>query len=164
MIFITELMIAMCLYFVAIFYFRVAKIWLCFPPKCNYDNVFVKVTCSGTMWENGRFCEVLLCSLFMTRFFSFIKYQLSNHCFVFSRSPKSLEKKEVSTWVLEYFDSVAHIDSWNTTVIEFYSFQHYYYYTSYLMISVNVGQLYLKVKYYPVLYVDSIQRIDLGHD
>ena len=51
----------------------------------------------GKMDASARL--VLLRSLFKTRFFSLIKYQLSNHCFVFSNSPKSPEKveKEVST-------------------------------------------------------------------
>ena len=34
------------------------RFWWCFPPKCNYDNVFIKVTSSGTVLENGRFCGV----------------------------------------------------------------------------------------------------------
>ena len=45
----------------------------------------------GKMDASARL--VLLRSLFKTRFFSLIKYQLSNHCFVFSSSPKSAAKR-----------------------------------------------------------------------
>ena len=95
-----------------------------------------------------------------------IKYQLSNHCFVFSSSPQSPEKKREA---LEFWKVSIQclIDSSNTTVLEFYTFHHYYYYTFYLMISMNVGQFDRKVKYYLVLYVENIRRIhylSLGHD
>ena len=77
-----------------ILYFRMAKILVMFPAK-----MYIKVTCTGKVWRNGRFYEVSVVTFCIYDSFFFvyyvydkqsIKYQLSNHCFVFSSSPNSL--------------------------------------------------------------------------
>ena len=42
----------------------------CLPPKWNYDNAFIKVTCSGTVRSNGHFCEVIVSTFFLARLVS----------------------------------------------------------------------------------------------
>ena len=61
-----------------------------------------KATCRGKVCGNGRFYEVSVVTFCIYDSFLFVYYiydkqsiknQLSNHCFVFSSSPKSPAKK-----------------------------------------------------------------------
>ena len=83
-----------------------------------------------------------------------ISYIIIVLCLAAVLNARKKRGKHLSFGMLRFSGS---FPSWNTTVIEFYHFHHYYYCTFYLMLSVNVGQFDHKVKYYLVLYVDNIR-------
>ena len=66
------------------------RFWWCSSPKCNYDSVLIKVTCSGKVWGNGRFCKVSV--VIKTRFFSFNTFKMNKSLFKRIQSPSSFEQ------------------------------------------------------------------------
>ena len=109
----------------------------------------------------------MLRSLFKTRFFSLItfkiyksiKYQLSNHCFVFSSSPKSLGKKRGKHLSFGTFDSVFHrfFEYYYIRVLSFSPLLLMYVLFDDISECWSVHcQFDRKVKYSLVLYVDNI--------
>ena len=116
------------------------RFWWWFPPKCNYDSVLIKVTCSGKVWGNWRFFFCLFsCITFKINKVLSISLVIIVLCLAAVLKARQKRGEHLSFGTCQFSGSY---DSWNTTVIECYPFHHYYYYcTFYLMISVNVGQL-----------------------